>query len=174
MLPPMAHLGLRYTDALISALQAGPPRRAPHAWLLDLIDACNDREVRAVLEAWSKHEVRSLRVGDLLMDDRFIDDSFRLPTFVKEGSGPHADVTLDDENIRSDAIVIGRTKTGSLGRYYIIEKSGTGRFQSDIHALDLSAGTTTSGLGATLDEFLARQHQDAVAAGETTALSPYL
>jgi len=167
-------LGLRYTDALLAALASAPARAEAHPWLRDLVEACNEPQVRALLETWARHPAKEIRIGDLWIDDRFLDDSFGLPSFVKDGPGPHGGISLDYDSPRSDVIVIGRTTSGKPGRYYAIEKSGTGRFQSDIHHIDLREGTTTSGLGKNLEEFLQKLHEQEARQNKETALSPYL
>lgn len=96
-----------YVQALIRAIEKGPRRAGLEKHLSFYLDMDAPPHISALLKAWAWHTVSGLRVGPFTMSDRAIRASFELPVWVKDGSGPHADVYIDDSQVRSDVIVLG-------------------------------------------------------------------
>lgn len=143
-----------YVLSLIRAIERGPRRPALEKYLAFYLDMEAPLHVHALLAAWARHTVPMLRVGAFLMNDRAIQTSFELPIWVKDGRGPHADVEVDDEQVRSDVIVLGTWHRERQNEIVGIRREGR-----TIHDRVISICGPHDTTRSTLDLFLHHCHE---------------
>ena len=149
----MSNTDPSYVRALIRAIESGPRRAAPEKHLAFYLDMDAPPHINALLTAWARHAISSLRVGPFTMNDRAIRASFELPVWIKDGRGPHADAYIDDSQVRSDVIVLGTwLRDGSS------ETVGILRDRSTIQDRVISLRGPYSTTHGTLDDTLRRCH----------------
>ncbi len=94
-------------SALTAAIASRPRRKVPDKYLGMYFYMNASLPIHDLLDTWTRHEVRQLQVGPFTMDDAAIQKSFRLPVWVKEERGPHADCSIDETQVRQDVLLLG-------------------------------------------------------------------
>ncbi|HND08973.1 MAG TPA: hypothetical protein PKI49_06255 [Pseudomonadota bacterium] len=95
------------TVALTRLLASFPRRKMPDKYLGMYFYMNASLQIHDLLDTWTRHEVKQLKIGPFTMDDAAIQKSFRLPVWVKEERGPHADCSIDETQVRQDVILLG-------------------------------------------------------------------
>jgi hypothetical protein len=153
-----------HVRAFVRAIERGPRRPELEKYLAFYLEMTAPPEIEAVLRAWATHAVAELRVGPFVMNDRAIQASFQLPVWVKDGNGPHADVDIDESQVRSDVIVLGTLR--SDGKTHTVGIARSGRTITDRLITICGPHDSTHG---NLESFLRHCHNPAQA---PSALDP--
>lgn len=95
------------TVALTRLVASCPRRKAPDKYLGMYFYMNASLAIHDLLDTWTRHEVKQLKVGPFTMDDAAIQKSFRLPVWIKEERGPHADCSIDETQVRQDVLLLG-------------------------------------------------------------------
>lgn len=105
---------------------------------------------------------RRCRIGTFVIDDQAIHETSRLPVWVKDGRGPHADCERVRGQYREDVIVPGTEKKRGMTQIVGRERSGS-VIRDAMIAIDGPHNSSRGGL----DEVLRWYHHHS---GDSSAL----
>ena len=115
------------TVALTRLLASFPRRKMPDKYLGMYFYMNASLQIHDLLDTWTRHEVKQLKIGPFTMDDAAIQKSFRLPVWVKEERGPHAELLARGGRYDDVGEVFGRRRPAvgfSLDLKSVVEHVG--------------------------------------------------